>query len=461
MTAVWRWRAAFGAYVLAQMVARLLIGTSLELDEAEAFLHGQHLAWGYGPQPPLYFWLQWAFLQAFGNTLLGVAALKALLLGTILIATFELMRRAASDTAAGAAALSLSLLPQVVWESQRALANSVLALALAVLATDLFLRALRTGRWSDHAAWGAAVGLGLLAKPNFGVWAMALMLAAGALKATRSRLRPARLALGGAVAIALCAGPAAWTVANLDVATGSLDKFAVAASVVLARVEGSVALLLAALSFNALGLIVLGGVLWAGRAPQVRPEAPGLVRLLALAAGLSLLLVWAGVLATGATAIKDRWLMPMAWPLVPAAVVAIWPAITAGARRALVGIAGATWLLGALLLPYASLVDPGYRGADWSGLAQALRDEGAPRLTVETPSTLVAGNLLFHRYGLSERYLARLDELSRGEVLLVIPEGSGIVSDPAVSSRVIRARAVTVPRGARVLDLLILRLAPA
>ena len=36
---------------------RIAFGTSLELDEAEARYFAQTLELGYGPQPPLYFWL--------------------------------------------------------------------------------------------------------------------------------------------------------------------------------------------------------------------------------------------------------------------------------------------------------------------------------------------------------------------------------------------------------------------
>ncbi|HVG49422.1 MAG TPA: hypothetical protein VM899_14965, partial [Rubellimicrobium sp.] len=72
-----RFTLAVLAYVAFQVVLRLIIGRSLELDEAEAFYQSRHLAWGYGPQPPLYFWLQWALFQVFGPGLLALALLKA------------------------------------------------------------------------------------------------------------------------------------------------------------------------------------------------------------------------------------------------------------------------------------------------------------------------------------------------------------------------------------------------
>lgn len=461
MTVEARWRAAFLGYVLVQMVVRLLVGPSLELDEAEAFLHGQHLAWGYGPQPPLFYWLQWLLLQLFGDTMLAVAALKAALLGGILIGTFELLRQSVPTQAAGVATLSLSLLPQVVWESQRALANSVLTLALAVAAALLLLRVLRNRRWGDHLLWGALVGLGVLAKPNFAIWAAGLLLAAAVLPEWRGALRPGRLALAMVVALAMLAGPAGWAWANLEVATGSLDKFEVARSGLDARVAGSGSLLVAVLSFNAIGALVLGGVLAWGSRRGARAAIPPALRLLGLAAGLSLLLLWGGVLLTGATTIKDRWLMPFAWPLVPVAVAAIWPMLTPRASTSLGRIAGGAWIVAAALLPYASLVDPGYRGADWRPLAAALRDAGGDETPVATTSTLVGGNLAFHRFGIASAFLRSGEDVPVGSLLLVVPAASTSGVAPSIAARTLRAREVSVPRGTRPLRFTILMLKPA
>lgn len=461
MTAEARWRLLLAAYALVQMVLRVLIGPSLELDEAEAFLHGQRLAWGYGPQPPLYFWLQWGFLQVLGPTILALAALKAVLLGATLVLTFELMRRAVPTAPAGVAALSLSLLPQVLWESQRALTNSVLALALAVAAALLFLIVLERGRRRDGLLWGVVVGLAVLGKANAAVWAGGLLLAAALGPSWRGRLRPGPLAAAGLGAGAVLAGPVAWMLLNPDLATASAGKFGLAPSGLAARVEGLGSLLLATLSFLALAILVIGGTLLLGRSPGGRVAVVPPLRLLARAVALSLLLVAAGVLLSGATAVKDRWLLPFAWPLAPVAVAAVWPALTGRARTWLLGVTGGLWLLAAALLPYASLVDPGYRGADWSGLARALREEGAPGLPVETTSTFAAGNLLFHRFGLGSRHLARPGDLSGEAVLLLVPAGSSLRDEPGVTARTRRVREVEVRRSDRPVPFAILLLGPA
>src|SRR5512139_280859 len=66
----------FGAHAL----SRTLISQSAELDESEQLIWSQTLAGGYGPQPPLYTWLQWLVFEASGVSVASLALLKNVLL---------------------------------------------------------------------------------------------------------------------------------------------------------------------------------------------------------------------------------------------------------------------------------------------------------------------------------------------------------------------------------------------
>ena len=68
----------FGAHI----VSRTLVSDALELDEAEQALWTQQLAAGYGTQPPLYTWLQWAVFQVAGVSVLSLSLLKNTLLAS-------------------------------------------------------------------------------------------------------------------------------------------------------------------------------------------------------------------------------------------------------------------------------------------------------------------------------------------------------------------------------------------
>ena len=435
-----RFTLAVVAYAALQVVLRLLIGPSLELDEAEALYQSRRLAWGYGPQPPLYFWLQWGLFRVVGEGLLGLALLKALILSGTVLGLFALLRREAGAGPAAVAALSLSLLPEVVWEGQRALTHSMLALLMAVATTGLFVRALASGRWRDHFILGLGLGLGALSKFNFVLWPLGLLAAAALLPEWRRRVRPPRLLGAAATAVAVTAPVALWMLRNPGLATGSVRKLDIGeAGGLAARLEGTGDLAMAGLTFVALAIVLLG-VLAAGRSG--RPAWPGPVaQMLAAASAASVLLLWLGLLASGATEIAGRWLLPVAWGFVPAAVLWLWPGLGAGARRGLVAVVGGLWLAVVPLLPYASLVDPGYRGADFGPLIERLRARGAGERPLEVEGQWVAGNLAFHAPDLSPRLLRAGEEPSPGALLVLdLADGGGASGEGEV---------VGIPRGGR------------
>ncbi len=66
------------AYFAAQTALRTALGGSFEVDEAEMIVMAQDFQLGYGPQLPLYNWLQAAAFRLFGVGTLARAALKHL-----------------------------------------------------------------------------------------------------------------------------------------------------------------------------------------------------------------------------------------------------------------------------------------------------------------------------------------------------------------------------------------------
>ena len=95
------WLALFALYALCQSAIRVYYKTSLFGDDSELFLWARQLAWGYGVQPPLYAWLQWAVNQVFGQGQVAMAAMRALCLFGIYSAGFLLARRFAVELAGG------------------------------------------------------------------------------------------------------------------------------------------------------------------------------------------------------------------------------------------------------------------------------------------------------------------------------------------------------------------------
>src|SRR5436309_7206529 len=188
----------FGLHI----IIRTFLSSSVDLDESEQVLFAQRLSWGYGPQPPLYTWLQIGFFSLFQPSIFSLALLKNLLLFCTYCLTYTNGRLVGRSHAAGvAAAVSLLFIPQVVWESQRDLTHFVLSATLSAAIFCCFLRVLATRRTAWYLVLGLCAGLGLLSKFNFGLWIAALTLAACSVRELRSAVLDKRILLTATISV--------------------------------------------------------------------------------------------------------------------------------------------------------------------------------------------------------------------------------------------------------------------
>lgn len=435
------WLTGFAVYLLAQVAVRMMVGPALELDEAEAFWFARELAWGYNAQPPLYFWLQWGMFQIAGEGVLALALLKAVLLWGAAAALFLWLADRVDVAQAGVAVLALGLLPQVVWEAQRALTHSVLVFACAVWFVVALHRMVERGSWRDAVILGLVTGLGVISKYNFVLVPVGFLLAVAVSRAGR-RVAWRRVAAAMGIAAVVVAPVAAWALAHRDVAGGSLHKLGLdGPGFVMARVAGMGSLILGAASFLALAAVVLGG-LWAARERRAALR-PDVMRYLAGGVAGIIAVLMLGVLIGGATEVKDRWLLPILWPLVPAAVLWLWPVISARQRRGLGIGTGALWVLAMLMLPYAALRDPGYRSGDFAGLEAALEGRGP----VVSDVMWVLGNLAHRNPGMELVWAGS----GGGGAVLVAEAGQGAALAERLGLVAGSGEVIEIPRGARVM----------
>ena len=352
------WPLAFVGYFLFQAVWRRATGGALGLDEAQIILDGRGLAWGYGAQPPLYGWLQWAFFRLVPDPILAMALLKNALLASTFLLVYRLLRSAHPPRVAGLAAASMMLLPQIAWESQRALTHSVLCTTLAAAAALVFWTRVLPRRPGAHLLFGLVVGLGMLAKANFVFVPVALVLAAASLPELRRGLSPAGIAVAGAVAAAICVGPAIWALRHPDVAFASTYKLRrdPELSAVAAAGRGLLALAGAVGGFLALPVVVLGILRWRCGRPAAPGAAPVLDRFLLRTVVVGLALVVVAVLVTGSTNTKDRWLQPVLYLAAPVATLWLLPRMREAGGRWLGRAVAALAVLAAAALPVALVI---------------------------------------------------------------------------------------------------------
>lgn len=420
-------------YFLLQLLLRLNLSETLDLDEAEqAFLHAR-LDFGYGTQPPLYNWLQWLMFEIFGLSLFALSALKNLfLLGTYSL-MFHLARPFIGTLGAMAASASMLLLPAIGWESQRDLTHSVLLTFIACATLWTYFVLMRKPDTLRYALFGVMLGLGMLTKYNFLLFILGLAGASLLVPEHRQVLWRPRMCIAVVAALACFLPHGLWLLANLDTATkGTLAKMTQGqdAGYIINTLQGTGSIAVAILAFVTPLWLVYG---WLGRrdlraATIARKDPAARFFLILYAAFFALLMLL--VLSGEARSIKSRWMLPLLFS-VPLGFFVMFPIFsTPRFHRRVLQIAG---VFAAVIL--VALPARVHLGAYTGKLLRAhhpyaqLSDEIErlfPRVrTLVLEDQFVAGNLYFQRPVLRtlllEETLRNVEPVGR-EVLLVLRE---------------------------------------
>lgn len=392
-------------YFLLQWLLRINMGSGFELDESELLLFGQRLQLGYSSSPPLYTWLQIPLLRLFGEGAAALALLKNLLLFLSYASLYSVGRSAGlSVERAGVAALSLLLLPQIGWESQRDLTNSVLVTTLSAATLWAFL-ALLNGRrgLGQYALLGLLFGLGILAKYNF---ALLILVAIISLATLQPRLvwRPASL-----LTLLICGATVApfllWFIENAALAASDAHRLETGLSSYWGGVSrGLGSLVVSYASFCALLLLALLISFKPWRKPTFSPAAesrPVAVKFLQRMLWITPLMLILIVFLIGGVAYRDRYLLPLLF-YIPVVVFLLLPEqlYAQGARSYRRWLLAAMILIPLGLLARAHLIPltgkPMKQTYPGQALAQSLiRDAGAPAFVIANRS-FVGGNLKPH-----------------------------------------------------------------
>ncbi|HWI40629.1 MAG TPA: glycosyltransferase family 39 protein, partial [Verrucomicrobiae bacterium] len=285
--------------------------TSLELDEAEQLVTTQKWALGYGSQPPLYTWLQIGFFKLFGTSVLSLSILKNLLLFALYLFVYHTGRLVTGNLlGAQAAAASLLFFPEIAWQSQIDRTHSVLALVLVCGTLYLFLKIAEEGRTLHFALLGLCGGLGLLSKYNTSFFLIALLAAAASIPRYRSIVLDRRMLLAAGVLLAVFLPNALWMLRNPELALLTSFKFKIAESRRLVNVQGVLRMFGALLSMLA-PMVLLHCLLFVRRRRKALSwSGDERLALLVRTAACVLLLFAVAVLLSGATNIRERWLLP-------------------------------------------------------------------------------------------------------------------------------------------------------
>ncbi|ARU06654.1 glycosyl transferase [Comamonas serinivorans] len=139
----------------------------MKWDESEQILWSQQLALGYGAQPPLYTWLQWAVIQVLGPSVLALALVKHAAIGLTYVLAWLAARQLLTARGAFWVASGLLLMPPFGWNAVRDLTHTVLVTAMALGLCGAVLRLVQAPRPGHYALVGLFCGLGMMAKYSF------------------------------------------------------------------------------------------------------------------------------------------------------------------------------------------------------------------------------------------------------------------------------------------------------
>lgn len=296
-----------------QIALRIITSPTADLDESEQLVFTQIFQWGYGPQPPLYTWLQMVFFQLFGVSLFSLALMKNLLLFGAYYFTYDSARRITGEHRAGVtAALLLFLFPHISWESQRDLTHTVLAAMMAVATLNVFLALHERPRLWKYLLLGGCVGLGIISNYNYAFIGLGLLCAAAICKPYRRTVLDARMALALGIAGAIVAPHLNWVAGHHDLVMVSVNKFDTQenTSEMHAAWLGLTSLVMAVAAVPA-PAFVAWLLVTCGKPGRTREKTREARHLIMTAIGLPLLVIAALALVYHATHFKERWFEPI------------------------------------------------------------------------------------------------------------------------------------------------------
>lgn len=183
-------------------------------DEAEQQLYTQAFSRGYQySNPPLFTWLVMLVELVMGQGPAALQFVKSLLLGTFFLGFYLVAREVTADRRyALAAALSPFAIYYVAFDAMRNYTHSIALMAATLATLALFFRLRRGGGLTLYLVFGLALGLGLISKYNFGLFAIALLLAGLLDPQAKARILDKRMLISLALALVIIGPNLVWLV---------------------------------------------------------------------------------------------------------------------------------------------------------------------------------------------------------------------------------------------------------
>ncbi|MBC8441425.1 MAG: glycosyltransferase family 39 protein [Deltaproteobacteria bacterium] len=207
-------------YFVLQILIRVITTNGVEIDESEQMMLSQYFSLGYNAQPPLYTWVQRIFFNIFGENIFAISSLKNFLLFSTYIFTYKTGLLITKNKKVSAlSAFSLFFLPQIVWEAQIDQIHTVLLTTSTAALFYFYFYTLKKQNLTGFILIGLASACGVLAKYNFVLVALALMVATLFVADYRKKIFTKKLIVSVSVTTLLVLPHLLWFLSNKDLAT--------------------------------------------------------------------------------------------------------------------------------------------------------------------------------------------------------------------------------------------------
>lgn len=214
------------AFCLVHWAIRLAVSPVYTIEEADQLLMSQSFQAGYeARQPPMLAWLH-ALVSVGGPHQAAVYGLKYVLMFVGLTAYYLAARNVLIRPGVSAAALAAwALTFQAGWGMHEDLLGAVALMACLSLTLHALTRILTWRRARDWAYLGLAIGLGKLTHHLFAILPVALLVATAFSPFFRPAIRPGRLILALAIAVAIYSPYVIWVATHASSITDAMAGF--------------------------------------------------------------------------------------------------------------------------------------------------------------------------------------------------------------------------------------------
>lgn len=380
-------------YAAVLLALRHSLSPYLEVDEAQFVGHVDLRLVYANSHPPLYNWLLRATLELTGwNWALSTGAVKYALLGGYYLLIWDIARRLDGSRAGLLAVAAAAFLPQVVWMSVHTLAHSTMVLTgAAATAHAVVVLAQRPSRLG-YVWLGLALATGALAKYNFFLFAVPMLIALLWSPVLRPMLLRRQALISAGVFGVMFTPVLIAAAANLAASSGRIEKlYRTDAGLVWydlpgVGLDGLLSFALACAAWvGPLLLVWLLARRWDGRVDGeaiARPQTAEIRRALGRAILIAVAIFSVIVLAADMHRVHERYLTPIL------ALSPVWLASSRPLGRSAAVVTGAAAaLFAAALAGFWGMANFGAHryGYDYDVIADAIRD------AVAEPAPLVSG----------------------------------------------------------------------